>query len=165
MIAVELPGALQILAAACQKFGYEFTVLDSYSKHLVEVSRGEKSFITGGGILTLYPLNLSTPSQIANDKAHTYTLLKAKNFRIPKGDYFFLKPEYRELRGDGKELADAFLFAEGFGYPVFVKPNRGSHGNFAEVVHDENELRVQLEKIADYTSIALLQEVLRGNEY
>ena len=161
----ELPFVLQILQEACAKYGYEFETLDTYSKQLIEISQEGKSCLTGTGKIPIYPLNLGTPTQIANDKAHTYTLLKSKGLSIPKGDYFFLQEEYRELRGDGKERENAFSFAKEIGYPVFVKPNRGSFGNLAEVVHNNEELKNHLDCIAERYRISLIQEVLKGSEY
>lgn len=160
-----LPQSLQILQEACQKFGYKFEVIDGFSGYLVEVSNGEKSFLSGAGKLTPFPLNLSVPHRLAFDKAHTKNLLQKKGFQVPKGDYFFLRPDERDLRPKGKELEDAISFANNFGYPLYVKPGAGSHGVLGEVIHDERELRAHLLKISERSYFALIEEVLKGEEY
>lgn len=164
-MALELPLALQILQAACQHFGYGFRILDTYAKNLVEVSHGKISFVTKAGGGAVYPLNFNTPCQIAKDKAFAYMVLRNHNLSVPEGDYFFLRPEYREFRGEGKEFADAFVYAEKLGYPVFVKPNSASRGEQAEVVYTAVQLRTHLEKIATEHAIVHVQRVLTGNEY
>ncbi len=156
---------IEILRQACKHFNYQFTLIDEFSGYLAEISDGNKAFYAGTGRLSPFPLNLATPHRLAGDKAHTRTLLQKKGYKVPMGDYFFLREEYREFRSVGKEFEDAFIFAKNLKYPLFVKPNGGSFGILCEVVHNEEELRNHLQKIAKVNYIALLEEVLYGDEY
>ncbi len=161
----EIPQLLLILKEACEKFGFKWELVDIYSNNLVEVSNGEKSFFSSNSKVGTYPLNPKFSAQLVSDKAWCYEVLKQKGFKIPKGNYFFLKNEYRELRGEGRELKDAFLFAEKIGFPVFVKPNSSSLGILAEVIHDKNELKKHLEEISEIAWVALIQELIKQPEY
>lgn len=160
----ETPQLLLILKEACDKFGYSWELVDDYAKNLVKVSDGSRSFFSSSSKIGTYPLNLKFSAQLVNDKAWSYKILDQKAYKIPRGDYFFLKKEYRELRGDGRELEDAITFAKDK-YPVFVKPNSSSLGTLAEVINDEDELRRHLEAISEISWIALVQEMISLPEY
>lgn len=156
----EIPLRLLILKEACRRLGYEWKLLDTYSNALAEISSETKSFFTAGD----YPINSNTASHLARDKAWSYLVLQKKGYRVPKGEYFFLREDYRSLRGDGKEWNDAFLYAHGK-YPLFVKPNAAAHGLLAESVADKQELETHLKKIAQISPIALIQEPISFPEY
>jgi len=131
---------------------------------LVEVSDGKRSFFASNSSVGMYPLNSRFATQLVKDKAWGYKILEQKGYKIPEGQYFFLKDEYRELRGEGQELTDALEYAQDK-YPVFVKPNDSSLGILAEIIYNETELKEHLEKIAEGSWIAIIQEVIKQNEY
>ncbi len=160
----ETPQLLQILKKACQLYGYSWELVDTYANNLVEISDGQKSFFSSNSKIGTYPLNPKFSAQLVNDKAWSYKILKKKGYEVPRGDYFFLRDDYREMRGEGKELKDAITFAKDK-YPVFVKPNSSSLGILAEVIHDEAELKLHLEQIAEIGWITLVQEVIEQPEF
>jgi len=160
----EIPKLLLILKEACDNFGYSWKLVDSYANNLVEVSNGFKSFFSSNSKIGAYPLNLKFSAQLVNDKAWAYKILKQKKYKVPKGDYFFLKEEYRELRGNGKELSDAIIFAKNK-YPVFVKPNSSSLGILAEIIENEKQLKNHLQNISEISYIAIIQEIIKLPEY
>jgi len=160
----EIPQLLLILKEACEEFGYSWKLLDTYSNNLVEVSNGNKSFFASNGKISVYPLNQEFAAQLVNDKAWSYRILKQKGYRVPKGEYFFLKKELKRLRGEGREIKDAIVFARG-NYPLFIKPNNGSLGILAEIVNNEEELRNHLERIKEISWIAIIQKVIHLPEY
>ena len=161
-----LPPNLEILRHVCEKFGYEFMLIDEFSGCLAEVSDGKSSFLAGSIKLTPFPLNLATPNRVCGDKAFTKVLLQKKGFSVARGDYFFVRDDLAELRPSGKEFDDAVEFANRFGYPVFVKPNARALGILCEVVEDEASLKSHLVDIAESGShIAIIEEVLKGDEY
>jgi len=160
----EIPQQLLILKDACKRYGLSWNLIDSYSNNLVEVSLGGKSFFSSNSRVGLYPLNSRFSAQLVNDKAWCNRVLAQKKYRIPRGDYFFLREEYRELRGDGREMDDAIAFAKGK-YPIFVKPNSSSLGVLAEIIHSEEELLCHLQSISEISWIALVQEAISAPEY
>jgi len=159
-----IPHVLTILKEACLRLGFSWRLADTYSNNLVEVSNGQKSFFSSNSSVGMYPLNSRFATQLVKDKAWGYKILEQKGYKIPKGQYFFLKDEYRELRGEGQELTDALEYARDK-YPVFVKPNDSSLGILAEIIYNEAELKAHLEKIAEGSWIAIIQEVISQNEY
>jgi len=161
----QIPKLLLILKEACQKYGYIWQLVDKYSNNLVEISDGKKSFFASNSKTGAYPLNSAFSAGLANDKAWSYKLLKQRGYKIPKGDYFFLREQYRELRGDGKEIGDGYQYAEKLGYPVFVKPNNSSLGLFAEAIENRKELKKHLKDIVENSWIALIQEKINLPEY
>ncbi len=161
----DIPLLLLILKKACYEFGYKWKLVDTYSNNLVEVSDNKKSFFASNNQIGIYPLNAKFAAQLVHDKAWCYKILQDKGYNIPKGQYFFIRKEYKALRGDQQELVDAFLFAKKMGYPVFVKPNSSSLGILAELIHNRIELEKHLKQISEISWIALVQEVISQSEY
>ena len=161
----EIPRILPILKETCERAGYTWRLVDDWSNNLVEVSNGKTSFFASSSRPGLYPINPHFASAIAKDKAWTYRILEQKGYKIPQGDYFFVRSEYRELRGDGREIEDAFVFAKKLGYPVFVKPNDSSLGTNAKLIESENELKEHLNLIAQKTHIAIIQKFIELPQY
>ena len=159
------PIPIQILSEACQKFSYQFEIIDEFTGYLAEVSNGKKSFYAGTGSLSPFPLNQATPHRLAGDKAHTRKLLKKKGFEVPEGDHFFLRSEYKEYRPDGKERVEAFIYADKLSYPVFVKPNNSSFGLGCELISTKEQLQSHLEYLAQISHIALIERPITGTEY
>src|SRR5688500_14762056 len=115
---------LEILRKACERFGYTFRIVDTWSERLVEVSDGRRCFLAGTDRISVYPLNSAVAVAVAQDKAHTYNRLEQCGYRIPQTGHFFVRDEYREARPAGREIEDGLSFARQVGYPVFVKPNQ-----------------------------------------
>lgn len=158
------PLEIAIAALACARMGWRLEILDPFARHLARVSDGTRSFLTGAGRVSAFPLNQAAAVDVARDKAHTAALLAQAGFRVPRGEHVFLHPEHRTQRPAGREIADAPRLAAGLGWPVFVKPNHGSRGAFAEIVETEAQLLAHLAVIAGRHDMALIQEVLSGPE-
>lgn len=163
----ELPMTQQIgyLAAACAREGYRLEIVDHYSGQLARVHDGRHHFLVGAGSIHSYPINNAVSVTVARDKAHTYSLLKDAGIRVPEGGHFFLNPGYRAHRPDGREIADALDYARSLGFPVFVKPNDGSRGDFAELIREENALLHHLAAMGQRYHCGLVQRVVHGEEY
>lgn len=159
-----LHSSLRILKNACNEFGYSFSLIDNHSGRLAEISNGKKSFFSSPSRkMGKFPLN-SRFSGVVSDKAWTYEILRKKGFDIPLGDYFFLSPKYKQSRNGGKEIGDAFRYAEKLGYPIFVKPNSKEGGKLASKVNSENQFKTHLDKISKLDYIAIVQEFVSGDE-
>jgi glutathione synthase/RimK-type ligase-like ATP-grasp enzyme len=163
----ELPMTQQIgfLAAACQREGYRLEVVDHYSGQLARVHDGQKNFLVGAGSIHSYPINNAVSMTVARDKAYTYSLLADAGIQVPEGGHFFLTQNYRAHRPDGREIADALDYARALGFPVFVKPNDGSRGDFAELIREENALLHHLTAMGQRYHCGLVQRVVHGEEY
>ncbi|WP_029006808.1 hypothetical protein [Azospirillum halopraeferens] len=160
-----VPDTLSFLTEVCARRGWRLSVLDEHSGYLAAVSDGRAEFLTGAGAVCAYPLNGATAATIANDKAHTALLARRAGLRVPRGEHFFVTPRYRGVRGPGREIHDAVRYAADLGFPVFVKPNAGSRGAFADVAYDANDLIHQCAAMAAQHPVALVQEVVAGPEY
>jgi D-alanine-D-alanine ligase-like ATP-grasp enzyme len=161
---LELPIPLEILKQACVKWGYQFEIIDTFSGYLAEVNNGSNKFLAATGSFSPYPINPAT-SQICRDKAFTKMALEKTGIRVPKGEHFFIKQEFIEYRPQGKEYEDAIKYANSTGYPLFLKPNNGSHGVGCSVVYGEVELREKLNELAERNLIVMLEEIVSGHEY
>lgn len=157
---MNLPLSLEILKQACEKYGYQFELIDEFSGYLAKVSDGKRSFFGGMN----YPFNSASAVGVAKDKAFTKMLLTKNDFHVPRGDYFFVRKEDQDLRPVGKEMEEAIKFANNFGYPVFVKPNDRTKGHCCKITSDEVELKNHFQKIAKYSEMAIIEEVITGKK-
>jgi glutathione synthase/RimK-type ligase-like ATP-grasp enzyme len=160
----EIPLNLRCAGEAARRLGYDFEDLDPFSHVLARVSSNGRSAFVGAGRLAAFPINDATAASIATDKTHSYELLARAGVRVPRSQIVFTGSKFADLRPAGREAADAKRFAAAIGYPVFLKPNDGSRGNFAQSVSDEAELDAHLEQIAPLHPSAVVQEYLRGEE-
>lgn len=161
----QLPDSLALLALACERLGYTFSLIDTFSAYLAEVSNGSKCFLAGEGLVSCYPLNSASALAVAKDKAHTYSLLRHHNIAIPHTGHFFITSRYSTLRPKGREFGEALDFADQIGYPVFVKPNSGGGARNASIAYERNTLIYILQAIAEHDHIAIIQEYLTSTEY
>ncbi len=163
--APHLAPPLAILREACERFGYTFRIVDEWSRRLVEVSNGRRSFLSGTDRISVYPLNSAVAVAVAQDKAHTYHRLQQCGYRIPRTGHFFVTDDYREVRPPGREIEDGVRFAAELGYPVFVKPNLGSFARNAGPAFGEPELLAAFARIEERDYSAIVQEFLSLPEY
>lgn len=157
-----LSARFQIVKQCCEEKGYLFEELDSYGKMLIKVTAEARELVLLDGH---YPLNGEAEVAVAKDKVFASMLLQKAGVGVPDGEYFFITPEYREYRGDGKELDDALEFARTFGYPLFAKPIDGAQGKYARIVKSEADLeKLFKEAVADHYGM-LIQKPLEGQEH
>lgn len=153
--------SLRILKEACSQSQYSCIPVDNEYSGLLEISNGKKSFFTYG---LAYPLNPEYLTIIARDKIHMYRILKNKKYKIPEGKHFFVNDNFTKFQDQEGGITEAIKYAKNK-YPVFVKPNKGSLGKNAKVIHHEKELREHLHTIGKDDFIALVQEYIQEKEY
>ncbi len=151
-----LPRTVALARDAAERLGWGLRVLDPEYGHLFEIDNGERRRVLIGA---LSPLNDSVASRLAADKYFTAKLLERAGLRVPATERclapgFFEKENYEEKAGPGPGLE----FARRHGYPVVVKPNRGSSGRYVVLVRDEGELRAALEPAWERHGVAVVQE-------
>jgi cyanophycin synthetase len=166
----ELPKTLAILREACDASGVGFEVVDSYSGFVVRLTKGPHSFPVCASKLSVYPINRATSASIARDKTWAHYVLEAGGFRVPPGDYFFLKaPRAGWERPPGRERADAFTYAarisDNYTKPLIAKPNAGTGAHFVSFIASETDLRHTLDVITGEDEIALVQSFVDQPEF
>lgn len=159
------PDAARYARDAAEIIGARFENLDDGEGYLFRVSRGRKTMLSGGGNVCAYPVNSATAYTISRDKAHTKAVLGALDLPVIPGGLFFSHSRRAALRSTGHEVHDAHRFAADMGYPIFAKPNHGSRGTFAEVIHDPAGLDDYVSRIATEFESFLIEPVLEGREH
>jgi|GEM_PF-1170484 len=160
-----LPATVRYLVDASHDQPWQVEIVDAHSAYLVRVRYKDAFFFSGAGLICAYPLNSASAFTVSRDKAHTISVLEQAGIACPRGCHFFISPEYRAQRGPGREIGDAIDYAGSLGYPVFAKPNSGSRGEFAAEVTDRDDLIFHLGAMGMRHRVALIQELLRGDEY
>ncbi len=143
--------------------GFDAAEIEPVFGFLLKVSLGPRSFVTGAGELCSWPINRATPCTIARDKARASALLRREGLPIPKGQAFLLTDRYGLTRGPS--LADVPAYAVQIGYPVVVKPNKGSLGWCVDLAEDAAQVCARLEEIGRHQPLGLVEEWIRGQEY
>ncbi len=159
------PDQMRYIEHACKAEGYRFINCDEHSGYLARVERGDPFVYLGTGAICAYPLNSATAFTLATDKTFTYRILSDAELPVPVGESFFITERFSGLRGEGKFLDAAREYAGKQGYPLFVKPNSGSRGAFAGIVQNDDELVQSLKSMSQSHYMAIVQEVVRGEEF
>lgn len=63
-----LPPSLAVLKEVCIRDGYLFEEVDKFSRFLVRVSNGNKSYLAGASATTCYPLNSAFAQSVARKR-------------------------------------------------------------------------------------------------
>ena len=151
---------LQLRLEAARRLGCEVVPLDPETGFLYELRRGQQTRLIHGG---LSPLNDAVAARIASDKYHTGLVLEAAGFKAVTSARclkpgHFTSSEFDQHTG----LAPARAFVAKHGYPVVVKPNRGSRGHAIEVVDDEPSMSAAINYVWQRDYLALVQVPVPG---
>lgn len=160
-----LPDPARYAMDAAAAIGADYADLDKGGGYLFRVSKGGKSIVCGAGGVASFPINNATAFTLSRDKAHTKTVLKEAGIGVIEGGLFFAHTRRAGLRGPGREAIDALGYAGRLGYPVFVKPNHGARGNFAEVIDNQDDLSDYIGRVAVEYESFLIEPVVRGVEH
>ncbi len=158
---------LQILQDACEKADFSIEFIGEESGHLAKVSNGRDFFYAGGAGTPTYPLNNAVSHDLCADKAYSYELLKKAGVGVPEGRLFFPGFDQRNQYDIvGRGAADALSYVQEIGgYPVIVKPNRGSMGRGVCLVDNDTDLILAMQKTLEFGHACLVQEVVKGDEW
>ena len=160
-----MPDSTRYARDAAETIGARFEDLDAGDGYLFRISRGERFVLGGGGNVCTYPVNNASSYTISRDKAHTKAVLTDAGLDVIPGGLFFAHARRAALRSPGRELEDAHRFAANMGYPVFIKPNHGSRGTFAEIITSPEALDDYASRIASEFESFLMEPVLDGDEH
>jgi len=160
------PGSptLALRLAIAAELGWRATALDPETGWLWLLERGEQRYVLHGSHAAI---NDHAAAALALDKAYTAMALAHVGIRVPQSarclgpgqvlDALGRDP-FPRLRG----LAPALDLAARAGYPLIVKPNRGSRGRGVKLVRSEAELARAAEAAWAIDRIALVQVPVPG---
>jgi hypothetical protein len=152
-------------AYACAEFGLGFDDIEGGTGLAFRVSSKTKAVYFGAGRCCWYPQNNATAATLASDKYFANRILAESGVATLGGDYFFLSSKHRTLRPPGHDRDDAFAYFRKLNGEAFLKPLRGSRGDFAQTIGDEATLERCLDEIAPHYDAVLMQPVTSGLEY
>jgi glutathione synthase/RimK-type ligase-like ATP-grasp enzyme len=161
----EPSATLAMRLRAIESLGWTATCLDPETRWLWRIEKGGRSRVLCGPVSTL---NDASAARLAADKFYTSAALADAGFPVPEGARClrpgaFLSPTaegdpYASHRG----LVAGLALAERRGYPLVVKPNRGSRGRVINLVEDREALAAAVEEVWAMDEIALVQPALPG---
>ncbi len=109
-------------------------------------------------------LNPVGSSDVAKDKDYATFFMKRMGYKTVIGRAFY-SDEWCDAIGSKQNIEVAVRYTKKIGFPLFVKPNSGSHGTNVFRVETVRELRTALNKIFKNDRIALVQKPVEGRDY
>lgn len=151
---------MELRGEAARRLGCELECLDPETGYLHEVRKGDQRHLLLGGTS---PLNDALASRLAEDKFHTALLVRRAGMRVPDTvrclrPGSFPQEDFSSHRG----LAPAQAFATEKGWPLVVKPNRGSRGRSVSVVQGPESLERAIDEVWEDDYLALVQTPAPG---
>ncbi len=113
---------------------------------------------------THFDLNPLGATEISKDKDYAAFFMKSLGYPVPRGEAFYSKA-WCENIGEDRGIDMAYDYAKSLGFPVIVKPNSRSQGVGVYKVTNKREFYSAMRKIFKVDNVALVQEVLVGNDY
>lgn len=111
-----------------------------------------------------FNLNPVSSARIAQDKGYAGFFLRAAGICVPETQTFFRADFHRRIRSP-RGLAAACAFAAQVGWPVYLKPCRGSQGDGIELAANASELRAAARRILVREKTVLVQKACPGRDY
>jgi len=109
-------------------------------------------------------LNPVGASDVAKDKDYATFFMKRIGYPTVPGRAFY-SDEWCEAIGSKRNIHAALRYAQKIGFPVFAKPNSGSHGKNVFRVENARELQRALKAIFREDKVALVQKPVSGRDY
>jgi len=132
---------------------------------LFEVRDGARRAAFAAGAGSPYALNNVRAASIARDKAFCAAVLREAGLPVLAGEMFFVTDRWSEMRGAGREPADAMRYLAAVELPVFCKPISGSNGLYAEVIGSVDEFAAYMTRVSREHFAILIQPYVRAAEY
>lgn len=137
------------MLASAKRLGLDSEIL-SAKRGIYKLSYQGKSAIFKE---LLIPINSAASVWIANNKEVTRAILEKNNIPIPPGEYF-------------DSYDKAVFYGKATGYPLVVKANRGTHGDYVITeIRDEDELKQAVEKILMNHRCVIVEKMMMGKDF
>ncbi len=127
---------------------------------MITFENGKRAFFRGSSI----GLNTIASADIAKDKDFANYFMKAMGYRTIPTEKFY-SPSWAEAIDSDQSFESAIEYAHSVGFPLIVKPNSGSQGRGVARVNNELELRRALTTVFEGDRVALIQELVTGQDY
>ncbi len=109
-------------------------------------------------------LNPIASSELATDKDWSAFFMRTMGYPAVPGEVFYSDDLCARL-GSERDLRAAVAYAQGLGYPVFVKPNARSQGRAVFKVFGQEELEQAAAAIFEIDAVLLIQPVQDGLDH
>ncbi len=162
---VSSSATLDLRLRVAERLGWSSTCLDPETGWLWRLERDGRSKLLAGPISSL---NDAAAARLAADKFYTATILRAVGLAVVESARCLRLDAYQNpTRADDpfashRGLEPALAFAEAKGYPLIVKPNRGSRGRCVDRVDDRPAMLRAIDRVWAMDEVALVQPALPG---
>jgi glutamate--cysteine ligase len=142
-------GSMLAMIESAERLGIEAEIIDA-RKGLYKLSYKGQQFIFKE---VLIPINSAASVWIANHKDMTRTILAKNNIPIPPGQHF---DDYDKAVSFGKKM----------GYPLVVKANLGTHGDYVIAeIKNITELKRAVKKIFMDHKCVIVEKMMMGKDF
>lgn len=129
---------------------------------------GRVFYFRGRGVDQLYsfPLNNLGAAAIAKDKTYAAYFMGIMGYPVPEGRSFY-SDRWSTITQSPADRNAALLYAHDLGFPVIVKPNRGSGGIGVQLVDNDLDFTAAVDDVFNevHDKIALVQRFVPGDDY
>ena len=160
----EWPFNTRIIASIAPKLGLSFAEHSNGEGYLFSLTSSSGETFMGTGPIDSYPINTSTSSAIARDKFFSYLVATQLNIPTIQTELFFLSNRFSAARAPGREMKDLLKTVKDRAFPIFAKPNKGSRGDFAEVIESHSEFKSYIKRVTSQYDQIILQPYRPGSE-
>ncbi len=113
-----------------------------------------------------FNINPAGSTAIAKDKGYTGYFLRKHGFCVPQHQAFFSDAMNRNLPpARRRNLDDAVRYAATLGFPVFIKPNDLSQGDFVTKAYQPQQIMDVAPHIFQLTDVLLIEQPCIGRDY
>lgn len=155
-----MPRSVAMQMEAAKRLGLQSRILDPEYGHLFEISDGQGRALLLGG---KSPLNDAVAARLAEDKFYTGLLLARAGLATPATARCLSAEHFPSGRYDDRGgMEEGLALARERGFPVVVKPNRGSLGRGVVCVDTLDGVRQAVHEVWRRDPIALVQEEVPG---
>jgi D-alanine-D-alanine ligase-like ATP-grasp enzyme len=109
-------------------------------------------------------INALGASEISKDKDFANFFMKGMGYPTIPGRTFFRADWARTIHSK-RNIDSAYEHATALGFPVFLKPNSGSQGNGACLVHTKREFYKGMQRAFKIDRVVLVQSPVSGKDY
>lgn len=139
-------------------------------KVLVEPTRGIYGviFFDNGNKYYLkdinFNLNSTVSASLSKNKAATSYFLKEFGYPVPEFTMVYSDEKCARIKSDDT-IGAGLEYAKKIGFPVILKPNNMSQGNYVFKANDESEYCIFISEILSHCDTAQVQNFCAGNDY